>query len=66
MKGIEKNIQIKETRKKELERMMTKEEFYHRPDVRELTAEYGEIQRSLESAYAEWEEISSKAEEAAE
>ena len=66
LKGIEKNIQIKETRKKELERMMTKEEFYHRPDVRELTAEYGEIQRSLESAYAEWEEISSKAEEAAE
>jgi len=66
LKEVEKKIQTQEARKKELETMMAKEEFYHRPDVRELTAEYGEIQRSLEGAYAEWEEISSEAEEAAE
>jgi ATP-binding cassette subfamily F protein 3 len=58
MEKLEGSIQRWESRKKELEEMMAVPEFYRREDVRERTAEYGELQRSLEEAYAEWDQVS--------
>ncbi len=60
LEKLEGSIQRWELRKKELEQMMENEEFYHREDVRERTSEYGELQRSLEKAYADWEQVSSE------
>ncbi len=60
LKKLEENIQRWESRKSELEGIMAKEEFYKREDVRERTAEFGDLQRSLENAYGEWERISSE------
>ena len=40
--------------------MMANEEFYHREDVRERTSEYGELQRSLEKGYVDWDQLSSE------
>ena len=57
---LEESIQRLELRKKELEKMMANEEFYHRDDVRARTSEYGELQRSLEKAYADWNQLSSE------
>lgn len=60
LKKLENSIQRWESRKTELETMMAEEEFYKRDDVRERTAEYGDLQRSLENVYAEWDRISSE------
>lgn len=58
LKKLEENVQRLEANKAGLEKMMAKEEFYKRDDVRNKTSEYGEIQRLLEKAYTEWEEVS--------
>ena len=60
LRKLEEDIQRWELRKKDLEGMMANERFYHREDVRERTSEYGELQRSLEKGYADWDQLSSE------
>ncbi len=60
LKNLEENIQRWEGKKAQLEAMMADEEFYKREDMRDRTAEYGDVQRSLEDAYAEWDRVSSE------
>ena len=60
LKELERSILQWEARKEILEKMMSSEDFYHRDDVSERTSEYGELQRSLEKAYSDWEKTGVK------
>lgn len=60
LKKLENSIQRWEARKTELETLMAKEEFYKSEETRDKTAEYGDLQRSLEGAYAEWDRVSAE------
>ena len=60
LKKLENSIQRWEARKTELETLMAKEEFYKSEEMRDKTAEYGDLQRSLEGAYAEWDRVSAE------
>ena len=57
MEFLEKEIERLEHRKKELESLMGTAEFYRRDDAKEQTAEYRNLQDSLERTYTEWEQL---------
>ena len=63
LKQIEEKIEKLECRKKEIERLMTNEDFFKRKDHIELTEEYKISANELETSFTDWSNISDEIEE---
>jgi ATP-binding cassette subfamily F protein 3 len=61
MEVLEKKIEVLEKRKAEVEEIMAHTAFYHNAErAKTITAEYKDLQLSIEKLYAQWEPISAE------